>query len=110
MTEKTKPAGRFHRRPPMRAPRNEPPRPRPIVIGMLIGSGPGRASRASAPMMRPLMIRPMIRPSMTPFLRSQALEQTRPRARVLVFAEDAVVVELVEQPDVMRGVLGRVVA
>src|SRR3954447_3272132 len=37
----------------------DPAMPTPMVMGMLIGSRPGRASRASAPMMRPSTARTM---------------------------------------------------
>ena len=40
----------------------------------------------------------------------QALEQAHPRRRVLVVVEDAGVVELLEQPEIVRRVLRRVVA
>ena len=59
MTPPAVPTRMYATTPPM----NEPPRPRPIVARIPIGSGPGSASRASAPMMRPEMSREMMMPS-----------------------------------------------
>src|SRR5919202_4397762 len=44
----------------------EPARPSAIVIQIGIGSGPGTASRASAPTTRPHRSRKMMKPSVTP--------------------------------------------
>src|SRR5438046_8057967 len=87
-------------------PTNEPARPSPIVARIPIGSGPGSASRASAPTIRPQKARK--RMNQSTMSGPQTLEQARPRGAVLLVVEDARVVELLEQPEVVRRVLRRV--
>src|SRR5437868_6246968 len=91
-------------------PTNEPARPRPIVARIPIGSGPGSASRASAPTIRPLKASARMNQSTivsASLLGAQAFEQTSAGCRVLGLVEDARVVELLEQSEVMGRVLGR---
>jgi len=87
---------------------NEPASPSAIVIQMLIGSGPGSASRARAPTINPQIARKMISPSIGLLLRPEAVQQTPTGGFVLGILEDARVVELLEQAQVVRRVLGRV--
>src|SRR5438477_2483640 len=92
-------------------PTNDPARPSPIVARIPIGSGPGSASRASAPTISPSSARTRRNQStMSDSLRSQAFEQPRSRRRVLLVVEDARVMELLEQTEVVRGVVRRRVA
>src|SRR2546425_5435650 len=110
MTAKTMPPPTPRKMCATMPPTNEPARPRPIVARIPIGSGPGRASRASAPTTRPKSARKMMKPRpMLYLLRAQAFEQTRARGAVLVVGEDAAVVQLFEELQVMGRVLGRVV-
>src|SRR5919201_635447 len=91
-------------------PRNEPARPSPIVAKMPMGSGPGSASRASAPTIRPQSTRTRmnqrVRPSPFPAAplrtRPRALDDEVPLRLVLVVGEDAGLVqvdELAEEVD-----------
>src|SRR5437899_9784984 len=92
-------------------PANDPARPRPIVAKIPIGSGPGSASRASAPTIRPSRASTrMNHRTRTPDSGPQALEEARPRSRVLVVVEDARVVEVLAPAAEATGALGRSVA
>src|SRR3954468_22522391 len=88
-------------------PTNDPARPSPIVAKIPIGAGPGSASRASAPTIRPSRASTRMNHSTMRglFLGAQALEQTCPRGGVLVVLENACVVELLEQTQIVRRVL-----
>src|SRR4051812_10105440 len=89
-------------------PTNEPARPSPIVARIPIGSGPGSARRASAPTIRPLKASARMNQStiVSALLGAQAFEQTSAGCRVLDLVEDARVVELLEQSEVVGRVLG----
>src|SRR4051794_37509601 len=87
---------------------NEPASPRAIVIQMLIGSGPGSASRASAPMISPQRTRKISSESIGAVLRAQPVEQTHTGRLVLGVVEDAPVVQLLEEAEEMCRILGRV--
>src|SRR5437588_6872085 len=80
-TARMNPPGRPKSRRPTRPPRSEPPMPTAIVIGMLIGLGPGMTRRPSAPMMRPLRMSSRMkpnRPTVPPLLPRRTTQATPP--------------------------------
>src|SRR5579864_6318722 len=90
--------------PPMKV----PARPSPIVAKIPIGSGPGSARRANAPTIRPLRASArMYQRTIAPSLAPQAFEQTCAGACVLGVVEDARIVELLQQAQVVSWIVGR---
>src|SRR5690348_15487700 len=89
----------------MTPPRNEPASPSTIVPGTVIGSLPGTRRRAIAPTIRPSKTRAMTYQRTTGL--AELLEQPQPRGVVFGVVEHAGVVQLLEQAEVVRGILGR---
>src|SRR5690242_5794661 len=83
MMERMTPPGRPKSNRPTKPPTIDPPMPTRIVIGMLIGFGPGMTRRPRAPMTRPLRtIQMMSRITVSPCYLATSLTRQRDRSRI----------------------------